>query len=103
MHGLATQTKNHSTQYTIYIYHKTQTPEKQAKWEKIRESKSIKNALKYAKVIHRRGKYEKIEIKKKFFCPIEKKIVGKTIRIVEQTETMWEGLVKNMIARAQNT
>ncbi len=102
MRNLAKNTKNHSAKYTVYIYHKTKTPEKQAKWEKIRESQSVRRALQCAKAIHRRGNYERIEIKKKFFCPLENKVVGKTIRIVEKTETMWEGLIRNVIAHTQN-
>ena len=103
MLNLAKNTKHHFTQYTVYIYHNASAPDKQPKWKKIRESKSIKHALQCAKAIHRRGNYEKIEIKKKFFCPIENKVVGKTIRIVNKTENLWEGLIKNMIAHAQHT
>ncbi|MGH1456105.1 MAG: hypothetical protein ACRBDI_04940 [Alphaproteobacteria bacterium] len=90
-------------QYAIYIYHKTSDDHKLPKWKKIRESQSIKRALQCAIAIQRHGIYEKIEIKKRFFCPNEQKIIGKTIRILNNKEIIIERILKNILTQAQNT
>ena len=98
----AENNNHHATNYAIYIYHKASESQNLPKWEKIREAKSVRRALQCAKAVHRHSLYEKIEIKKRFFCPNEQKIVSKTVRIFEKTENLWEELFKNIITRAQN-
>lgn len=90
------------TEYAVYIYHQKSKTNRHPKWEKVRESRNVKRALLCATAIQRKGKYEKIEIKKKFYCPNENKIIGKTVRIVQNKENSLTGAIKNIIAQAQN-
>ncbi len=90
------------TQYAIYIYDKASAKSKQLKWKKIHESQSVKRALQCAKAIHRHGKHEKIEIKKRFFCHSKQKTVDKTIRTLKNKEILLERILKNILTEAQN-
>lgn len=97
------QSKAEDIKYSVYIFHKKQAHQKMSKWQKIKETKSIGTALRYAKALHRHRKYEKIEIQKKQYCHSEHKIIGKTVRVFEKSEHLWQGLLKNIITHAQNT
>jgi len=90
---------HHLTSYDIYIYRKSTNQYRLPKWERIKATNSMKRAVTYAQILQKRGLYEKVEVKKRFFSKSENKFIGKTIRTYKGQPKLWAILFKTLKAR----
>ncbi len=81
-------------QYCIYIYHKPTNESRLSKWERVGATHSMRRAVTQAKLLHKRQKYEKIEVKERTFCSSEKRFKGKTLRSYEKNVLPWQNLFR---------
>lgn len=93
--------KNQTSQYSIYIYHDAPEEKRLAQWEKVGNSKSLQRAINHARILHRKGLYKKIEIKKLFFCPQANRTISKIIRVYDRAAPSWYGVFSAFLRNAQ--
>lgn len=74
-------------EYSVYIHHGNDNVEKPRKWERASKTADQNLALEQAQMLHSSNKYEKVEIKKTFFCKTKKKLIGQTFKIYKKEET----------------
>lgn len=86
--------------YDVYIYHKRTGAHRMEKWERLTMTHSIKRAVKYAKLLRQRHVHVTIEIKKKFYCVQEQRIIGKTVRVYKNTKQSWLDFFGGLTANA---
>ncbi len=93
--------KDPASQYSVYIYHDAPEANRLAQWEKVGNSKSMQRAIKHARILHRKGLYKKIEIKKMFFCPQANRTISKIIRVYDRAAPSWYGAFSAFLRNAQ--
>ena len=97
----AKDTQRPIPQYSVYGYHKNQYQRCLPRWKKLSATHNMKRALKHARLLNTKKEYERVEVKKCFFCDHEKRVVGKTIRIYEPSDFSWVDLMKTFSTHAK--
>ncbi len=82
--------------YSVYTYSKSDRNSLTPKWEKVSGTRNMKRAIRHAKLLNYRRKYERVEIQKRFFCKSRKKVVGKTFRTYEPRDNFWLNVVQSL-------
>ncbi len=86
---------NDNMEYLIYIYYKNEHCKNLAKWKKMGSTCNIKRAIKYAKLLCKKDKYEKIEIKKICFSAQKQKSFETTIATYKDGNFLINNLIKS--------
>ena len=68
------------TEYRVYIHYPDIKEKRRSKWEKASVTNDMILALEQARMLLESGKYEKIEVQKKFYCPTEQKNICQTLK-----------------------
>ncbi len=93
-------TRNEKARYDVYIYYKSANQHRMEKWERLTMTYSMRRAIKYAKLLKQKHKNVTIEVKKRFFCVQEKRIIGKTVRVYKDTKQSWISFFSDLGALA---
>jgi len=88
--------KSRSSKYNIYVYHRPPSNNQLSHWRKVKKTSDIRKALSYAQALHKKDKYDRIEIKKNYFCPHEQEFIGETIRIYKRAKSPWKRLLSSL-------
>ncbi len=72
----------YSVRYDLYVFHECSSG-RMAQWEHVAGTHCMKRAVKLAQLLKRKHGDKRIEIKKRSYCPQEKRFVGKTTGIVK--------------------
>lgn len=71
----------HDVEYAVYIHYPDKKRSRLTKWERASTTRNANLAFEQAKMLQFSEKYEKIEVKKTFFCKNSRKKVEKTLKI----------------------
>lgn len=88
--------KSRSSKYGIYVYHRPPSNNRLSHWRKVKNTNNIRKAVSYAQSLHKKDKYDRIEIKKNYFCRHEQDFIGKTIRIYKRANSPWKRLLSSL-------
>ena len=86
-------------EYSIYIHHANENDRSACKWEKASTTKDRSLAMEQAHMLFYSDRYEKVEVKKKFFCQSRKKNIGETLKVYcKQGSRKWYYYVLSVLA-----
>ena len=87
-----------ASEYTIYTY-KNYDDEKFGfnKWQRYKTVSGLNRAIKEAKVLHRSQKFQKIEIKQKYFDENANRSFSKTLKVFQSEPINWQKWAVNFV------
>ncbi|MAZ76231.1 MAG: hypothetical protein CMH31_02900 [Micavibrio sp.] len=86
------------SEYSIYTY-KNYDDEKFGfnKWQRYKTVSGLNRAMKEAKVLHRSRKFQKIEVKQKYFDESANRSFSKTLKVFQNEPINWQKLIVNLV------
>ncbi len=76
-----------SPKYSVYIYYPSSNKNGGAQWRKVGATHCEKRAVKQAKLLHKKQKYQSVEVKKCSYFEKESLELCKTIRVYNKKRT----------------
>lgn len=97
--ALPSPTEN-QIEYSVYIHHGNDNIEKPRRWERASKTKDKDLALEQAQMLHLSDRYEKVEVKKIFFCHNKKKRIGETLKTYDKQNSKNKNITLQGLALA---
>lgn len=77
-------TSSQSIEYAVYVFTNQGNQKQQPKWEKHMTCTDMHKAIDKAQSLHSSAKYQKIEVKKKFYDPKNARTIDMSIKTYER-------------------
>lgn len=98
-HALVRQNARRTpVEYQVYIHHPKRIGKRPGRWERASRTHDMALALEQAQMLYDSERYEKVEVKKKYFCAMRNKKIGQTCKTF-QKDTKTADTIKSVIAK----